>query len=95
MTDDVINFCDFNDFGYVKTSIVGSFANCITKYDYIIRLPWEQPVKTKKEASRYKFQIKFLKKRASKKPEFTQVIKYSLKAIWPTNKRLMFWSSFL
>ena len=88
-------FAIFNDFGYVKTSIVGSFANCITKYDYIIRLPWEQLVKTKKEASRYKFQIKFLKKRASKKPEFTQVIKYSLKAIWPTSKRLMFWSSFL
>ena len=38
-------------------------------------------VKITKEASRDKFQMRFLKKRASKKRELTQVIKYSLKAI--------------
>ena len=31
-----------------------------------------------------------LKKRASKKRESTQIIKHSLKAIWPNDKRLMF-----
>ena len=48
----------------------------------------EEPVEITKEASR---DDEVLRKHASKKQEFTQIIKRSLKAIWSKKgKRLMF-----
>ena len=50
----------------------------------------EELVKITKEASwETSFRWGF-KKHASKKQELTQIIKHSLKAIWPEGKHLMF-----
>ena len=52
--------------------------------------PREQKVKVTKRSLRRQVSDEVLEKRACKRRELTQIIKHSLKAISPEDKRLMF-----